>query len=732
MADNSYNIMVSNPVTPFTMARSFKACSNGKIFIGKPDTDPTVAENQIPVFFENEDGSTVQVSQPLAINSAGYPVYNGQSAKFVTTQNHSMAVYDSYMVQQFYWGDLSKFDAAFVIYELDKFKSELSSQDGLKLIGRCPDLATLATIEPEVDYQHIFLDSTLSGYSATSTGMPVGGGEYIYNPKNQRAADGYFVVKTSSGKCWVRDVTASDVLTTEMVGIPDGMGSTDGQAFGDVLDNLVILSAACKSFGKKLKIGKTRFGIASTWSPDYRIVIEGSGVEESVIFALSGFTSGTNVINYDLTGQNRYDLSYFSIQGNSQAIIGLKLGGTRLSKVNNILVQNCATANIIVRADNGGDVENLTIDHVWSIGSASPLKIGVNAGNITDMTIRDLQLVAYDSGSLGGVPLEITTNGYSSKQMFGLRAERVFTSTITGNTHLKVDSTSGGNIYGCTFEDFTGETHATDGTIANTGSEYQVTVLGSNTFSNDFRGLYHNAVNGNGLYVDGAHNNNFSGMRFWLAASSKYFITCANGAYDNHFKDFMIAGAGRRTAGVASLDLLTTQFRGDAIQLNKFTSPEITSEPNCILVTDHLRNISGGDFKFFPMTNKSGVDAVLVDQRIQLGITARTSDTTITIPYYLKAGDRVSLSMKYATTAYNISFALANGSRTFTISSGWGTAVRTMQTEAFNISADTTNALVITIPAATTGTFSLYDIHLSINGASLIPASKPNVVKQWY
>lgn len=110
MADNSYNIMVSNPVTPFTMSRSFKACSNGKIFIGQPDTDPTFPQNQIPVYVEGEGGSTIQVPQPIRINIAGYPVYHGQVAKFVTTQNYSMAVYDSYMVQQFYWPDLASMD----------------------------------------------------------------------------------------------------------------------------------------------------------------------------------------------------------------------------------------------------------------------------------------------------------------------------------------------------------------------------------------------------------------------------------------------------------------------------------------------------------------------------------------------------------------------------------------------------------------------------------------------
>jgi len=128
MPDTSTNIMVSNPITPFTMARSFKACSNGKIFIGKPDTDPTFSENQIPVYVENERGNTVQVPQPIVINTAGYPVFHGQVAKFFTKQNYSMAIYDSYMVQQFYWRDLSQIEPSSIF-------SKLSQSDGGSLVG---------------------------------------------------------------------------------------------------------------------------------------------------------------------------------------------------------------------------------------------------------------------------------------------------------------------------------------------------------------------------------------------------------------------------------------------------------------------------------------------------------------------------------------------------------------------------------------------------------------------
>lgn len=118
MTDITANVIVSMPSQLFTMARSFKAVANGKIYIGKIDTDPVNPENQIQVYVENEDGSHVPVSQPIIINAAGYPVYNGQIAKFVTVQGHSMAVYDAYGSQQFYFPNVLKYDP-------DQFKNQL-------------------------------------------------------------------------------------------------------------------------------------------------------------------------------------------------------------------------------------------------------------------------------------------------------------------------------------------------------------------------------------------------------------------------------------------------------------------------------------------------------------------------------------------------------------------------------------------------------------------------------
>ncbi|EOJ5476260.1 phage tailspike protein [Escherichia coli] len=120
MTDITANVIVSMPSQLFTMARSFKAVANGKIYIGKIDTDPVNTENQIQVYVENEDGSHAPVSQPIIINAAGYPVYNGQIAKFVTVQGHSMAVYDAYGAQQFYFPNVLKYDPDQAYYRAEK------------------------------------------------------------------------------------------------------------------------------------------------------------------------------------------------------------------------------------------------------------------------------------------------------------------------------------------------------------------------------------------------------------------------------------------------------------------------------------------------------------------------------------------------------------------------------------------------------------------------------------
>ncbi|EAR2456924.1 tail spike protein [Salmonella enterica subsp. enterica serovar Schwarzengrund] len=130
MTDITANVVVSNPRPIFTESRSFKAVANGKIYIGQIDTDPVNPANQIPVYIENEDGSHVQITQPLIINAAGKIVYNGQLVKIVTVQGHSMAIYDAYGSQVDYIANVLKYDPDQYSIEADKkFKYSVKLSD---------------------------------------------------------------------------------------------------------------------------------------------------------------------------------------------------------------------------------------------------------------------------------------------------------------------------------------------------------------------------------------------------------------------------------------------------------------------------------------------------------------------------------------------------------------------------------------------------------------------------
>ena len=260
MSDITANVVVSMPSQLFTMARSFKAVANGKIYIGKIDTDPVNPENQIQVYIENEDGSHVPVSQPIIINAAGYPVYNGQITKFVTVQNHSMAVYDAYGAQQFYYPDLLKYspdqlraelsgpDGASLVgygdetvkdaldnnaHKIDTLRSDLAADDGFRHIGNFLNLDALRDSIPLVAGEIVYVASAAS---ATATEKHYGGGYFqsFDNSTSQIADDGGIIIVPSTGTlAWRRiNFTAYDM---QFWGVkPDG-----------VTDNAEAITKAC-------------------------------------------------------------------------------------------------------------------------------------------------------------------------------------------------------------------------------------------------------------------------------------------------------------------------------------------------------------------------------------------------------------------------------------------------------------------------------------------------------
>lgn len=79
------------------------AIANAKIFVGEPDTDPTVIANQKTVFVIQETNFPIPVSQPIETDAGGVPQYAGTPAMFafelssdpLADTSYSMEVQDS-------------------------------------------------------------------------------------------------------------------------------------------------------------------------------------------------------------------------------------------------------------------------------------------------------------------------------------------------------------------------------------------------------------------------------------------------------------------------------------------------------------------------------------------------------------------------------------------------------------------------------------------------------------
>lgn len=290
MTDITANVVVSMPSQIFTMARSFKAVANGKIYIGKIDTDPVNPENQIQVYVESEDGSHIPVSQPIIINAAGYPVYNGQIAKFVTVQGHSMAVYDAYGTQQFYYPNILK-------YNPDQLELRLIGPDGFKYIGRCNHINDLRLIEPTIESQ-------LINVIEHSDGVGIGGGFFEYDSiDNTSEDDDGMIIVTPSGKRWKR--ICNKVYADYYGIVPDGV--TD---YHDKLNKA--LQAAKMATVKELILSEGTYCISSALKIPSYVRLRGAGKLKTTILAMPLMPITENCIQNELYEYKVFRTNYDS------------------------------------------------------------------------------------------------------------------------------------------------------------------------------------------------------------------------------------------------------------------------------------------------------------------------------------------------------------------------------------------------------------------------------------
>lgn len=76
--------------------------SLGSIYVGEPDTDPTVVINQKQISVQEENGTITPVSQPILTGAGGIPMYNGSPVTILVDGDYSLRVNDSLGTQVYY------------------------------------------------------------------------------------------------------------------------------------------------------------------------------------------------------------------------------------------------------------------------------------------------------------------------------------------------------------------------------------------------------------------------------------------------------------------------------------------------------------------------------------------------------------------------------------------------------------------------------------------------------
>jgi len=74
----------------------------GDIYVGRPDTDPQISTNRLQVKALQEDGSLVDISQPIQTGAGGVPMLNGSPVQLQTEGEHSLKVLNRNGEQVYY------------------------------------------------------------------------------------------------------------------------------------------------------------------------------------------------------------------------------------------------------------------------------------------------------------------------------------------------------------------------------------------------------------------------------------------------------------------------------------------------------------------------------------------------------------------------------------------------------------------------------------------------------
>lgn len=435
---------------------------------------------------------------------------------------------------------------------------------------------------------------------------------------------------------------------------------------GDLISYLNAASAYCETNHKDLVFPFGYYFVSDTFMLPAGVKVIGLGYP--YILSIAPFNSSNIIVSCDKTGQPTYDMECFNINGPGASnldMVGLRVGGCRNSTFRRIAITSCFSAGVEVypTVATSGDVENLHLDHIWTVQSGGvrfKANDAISRGNITDAEVTNCQLTT-GSATLSGPPA-ITITGAPGRLIFGIEFSRVFTQ-VTDVDHIVINPNSG-TISGNTFQDFSGESWTiAAGGISASFNKNALYVLPGAFVANSFRDFYRQGLPGNGITLSsGASGNTFDGLKFVdynVSGFNNKWLTITSGANSNSFSNCYFDGCFNRANpgyGGVTANYVFRDFDGKISDLSgstKFDTPEIKDVAPVLIKRSNIFAISGNQLVNYPVT---GCAFATTSDGISVAVPAGSTAYFLTIPFTPTAGFAgkfIGLTIKYICGAMN-------------------------------------------------------------------------------
>ncbi|WP_247751232.1 hypothetical protein [Citrobacter freundii] len=438
----------------------------------------------------------------------------------------------------------------------------------------------------------------------------------------------------------------------------------------------------CEKKGVCLEVPAGYYMLTREFGIPKNVPMNGAGPDKTYFLASSSFT-GARLFHCDYPGQPQFQLRNMWLHGlNAHNTLSLHIGASRNSAFEYLTLTDSYNGGILVRPTDPGaaDVENFLINKIWTLNTFAPLTVQTNkdiaqvgstsAGNITDGTVTNSQLVSWDGGSAaeagitqGGTPINL--HNEENTLMYGVKIDRCFTATIK-NAHIKLtsDRTDKG-LYNCTISNINGESQVVGGGLDANNTAPGILLQGVGVEGNQFNGAQVGSQGG-GVQIGDSVGNTFTDMTFsdnTAAGNNNTWIFLNAGAKRNRFIDMKCQGI-LEAKNPLNADIYTnflTKKVQDLGSSNEIQFESATTTPAIILNRTKIFSVTGGKLANFPDSNTWSW-ATQPDGALRVRIPATTSatskDLTFT-PATCKLGMTVEYVIRERPTAdFNLIFSI--------------------------------------------------------------------------